>query len=214
MTAPVGDTGQPETPAPMGPRVLARRLSLLAVLAVLAVTSMRAWWLDYDLERALWLARASGWSAAGALLLTLTMSPIARLQAAIGARRPPPGLWLALRRSLGITAALLGIAHAVTAAFGFLHSDWHAIIDLAYLRAGLLTLAILVPLLVTSFPALTRALGVTLWKPLHRLAYGAAALLLQHLLLSPFAPRRLVLALFLATVSTALLRFLPRRLRS
>jgi sulfoxide reductase heme-binding subunit YedZ len=79
-----------------------------------------------------------------------------------------------------------------------------------HLRAGLLALCVLVALLLSSFPSLVRLLGLRTWKELHRLAYVAALLVLQHVLLAPFAPRATVLLLFALAAGVGLLRWLPR----
>ncbi len=196
---------------------LASRLCWLAVASLVVWAIVRAATLGYPLERNLWLARISGWTAASALLLSLSMTPLARLSALLSsllpALRVAPSLWPALRRSLGITAASAALVHAAWSAFVFLDQSWSAIIAHPYLRAGLITLCILTPLLLTSFPAITRALGVRLWKPLHRLSYLAAATLFQHLMLSPFAPRKWVIVIFAIALAIGLLRFLPRRRR-
>jgi DMSO/TMAO reductase YedYZ heme-binding membrane subunit len=68
---------------------------------------------------------------------------------------------------------------------------------------------VLFVLAVTSFPAITRAARVRLWKHLHRLAYAAVLLALHHVLLSPFAPRAVVLAVFGAIAAFGMLRLLP-----
>jgi DMSO/TMAO reductase YedYZ heme-binding membrane subunit len=64
-------------------------------------------------------------------------------------------------------------------------------------------------MLATSFPPLVRRLRVRLWKPLHRLGYLVAILALDHVLLSPFAPRAITLALFALFFAFGLLRLLP-----
>lgn len=202
--------------APSRPAWSARAPRMVAVLGLVIAAAIvaRALSLPYALERELWLARASGWSAAGALLLALTMTPLARAGKRLAPDRLPRALLPALRRAFGIAAACFALVHAATTTLGYLDRDWRSIPDQPYLRAGLVALAILVPLLVTSFPRLTRGLGVRLWKPLHRLAYVAALLVLQHLLLSPFAPRQVVLGIFATAAALGLLRLLPARRRA
>lgn len=189
---------------------MARAVWGLAALIAIIVGG-RALTFDYDLERDLWLSRASGWSALGALLLSLSMTPLGRLAAGIGRLTIDRAIWPALRRNLGIAAATLGLLHAAINVLGYLDFAWGAIVTLPYLRAGLVTLAILVPLLVTSFPRVTRGLRVRLWKPLHRLAYVAALFAFQHVFLAPFAPRRLTLFLFGLVAVLGFVRLLPKR---
>ena len=160
---------------------------------------------EYAPARELWLVRATGYSALGALLLALGATPLARLLP-----RTPP-LLLGLRRGFGISAAGFAAAHAslviATAPFSPL---WHLMWRPQY-RSGLIAATILVLLAVTSFPALVSALGIRLWKNLHRLAYLGVLLVVQHLLLAPFASRRLVLALAAVVLLLGLLRLVPLR---
>lgn len=183
--------------------------SALLLLAILAGAALR----PYPLARELWLIRASGYGALGALFLALSMTPLGRLAArAVPGRtmaNTVPAIWPALRRAFGIAAAWWALAHAAVGLATYLRGSWAAVLDWPHLRAGALALAILAVLLATSFPRLVRLLRVRLWKQLHRLAYVAAIFVFQHLMLSPFAPRRLVLALFATLAAVALLRFLP-----
>jgi DMSO/TMAO reductase YedYZ heme-binding membrane subunit len=82
-----------------------------------------------------------------------------------------------------------------------------------YRRAGVVAALLLALLLLTSYPRVVRALRIRLWKELHRLAYVVALLVVHHLALAPFAPKRAVFvgaALFALLWST---RFLPTRPR-
>lgn len=144
-------------------------------------------------ELALLALRATGWTAAVAFAITLVITPLAR----VGLPRWLPRARLsASRRWFGIATAALALAHAATALVVYLPRDaWSAITQITWLRSGALALALLVPLLLTSFPWIVRKTRVVLWKPLHRLAYVAAALVLHHLVLAPFAPRAWVLGL-------------------
>jgi len=144
-------------------------------------------------DAALLTLRASGWLAALLLLAALAITPLARLAPA---RWPRRGQLVASRRVFGIVAASIALGHALIALAVYLPSEpWQAFVEVTWLRSGALALALLVPLLLTSFPPIVRALRVAAWKPLHRLAYVAAALVVHHLLLAPFAPRAWVLAL-------------------
>jgi methionine sulfoxide reductase heme-binding subunit len=167
--------------------------------------------IDLGWTLALSVARASGWIAAGALGLALSMSPIARIVRFVSPRHAVDADAIPLRRAFGIAAASFALVHAAVAIGGPLDGAWDAIATAPFLRAGLLALLVLAALLVTSFPSLVRKLRVRAWKPLHRLAYAAAALVFLHLVLSPFAPRATVLVVFGALATVALGRFLPRR---
>lgn len=185
--------------------VLGLSVAALAVVGLLVPSQGGAW----DPTRTLWIARGTGWTAVAALMLSLSATPVGRLLALLrpGAKLSP---WFAaFRRAFGIAAALLAMVHAVTVLGGYLRGAWAALLSFSYLRAGLLALVILTTMLVTSFPSLVKRLRVRLWKPLHRLGYLAALLVLVHLLLSPYAPRPLTLELFGALFAIALLRLLP-----
>jgi len=193
--------------ATLSPAVLARRVCSVVSAALVAGFAIYAFNLDFAVERELCLLRATGWSAAGALLLSLSMTPLRSLGQRLGRHRALPYL-PTLRRSLGITSACFALAHGAVALTTYLWDSWPAIPKEPFLRAGLVTLAILTALLMTSFPGVVRALRLRLWKPLHRLAYVAALFAFQHLMLSPFADRRLVLGLYLALALVSCLRLI------
>jgi DMSO/TMAO reductase YedYZ heme-binding membrane subunit len=191
-------------------RIAARVVLLLSVAALgvvgLLVRSQGGTWAP---TRALWLARGTGWTAVGALMISLSATPVGRLLARLRPRsRISP--WLAsFRRAFGIAAAILALLHAAILLGGYLRFAWAAVLSFSYMRVGLVALVILCTMLATSFPPLVQRLRVRLWKPLHRLGYLAALLVLDHLLLSPFAPRATTLALFAALFAIGLLRLLP-----
>lgn len=158
-------------------------------------------------ETALLALRASGWIAAIALLGAIAASPIARLVPRTAGRIGR------VRRALGITAGSVAIGHALVALATYLEPGdrWASIASIAWLRSGALALAVLVPLLLTSFPGPTRILRVRAWKPLHRLAYPAILLVLHHLVLGPFAPRSWLVAMTVLVGLALAARLLPRR---
>lgn len=176
----------------------------LAVFAAVAATE------SYALARELWLIRALGWAAFAALALALSMTPVDRLCRRFAAGRVRSATLLAWRRSMGISAAVLALAHAAFTLATYLRGSWAATLHTPYLRAGLVALAILTALFATSFPELVARLGVRLWRELHRLAYAAAFFVFLHLLTSPFAPRKLTLALLAGLALVEALRFVPR----
>lgn len=159
-------------------------------------------------ERQLWWVRSSGWVALAFLLLALSASPVKRgLEAWRGRsleHRVGP-----LRRALGISAAALASIHALVALKTYLDGAFGSVLSHPWLRAGVLALAVLIALWVTSYPRLVRSLRVKLWKPLHRLAFVAGLLAFQHVMLSPFAPRGWTLAVFGAAAVLGLLRLIP-----
>ncbi|MDA8017003.1 MAG: ferric reductase-like transmembrane domain-containing protein [Thermoanaerobaculia bacterium] len=169
------------------------------------------WSIPWVAERELWLSRASGWAACTALALTLSMTPLSRAFVWATARPISGAQITALRRALGISSAWLALLHGAWSFVVYLDAAWTAVSYWPYLRAGLAALVVLLVLLSTSFAGFNRRLRIRLWKPLHRLSYIAGLLVFQHLLLAPFAPKRLVLGLVALLLCIELARFLPRR---
>ncbi len=165
----------------------------------------------WALERDLFLVRASGWCALAALSGALCASPIGRVIARVRGGAEP--YVSALRRALGITAAASATLHGALALSTYLRDALDRVLELSWIRAGVLAWLVLAALWITSYPAAVRALRVRLWKPLHRLAYVAALFALQHTLLAPLAPRTWVLAVFGAVLAIGLLRLVPKRPR-
>lgn len=137
-------------------------------------------------------ARASGLLACVVLLAALSINPLSAL---VPSWRGPSARAKAVRRRLGISAACFALAHAAVAFVGRLGAQPSALLQTSHLYAGMGALGILLLLLLTSYPRLVRTLRLTAWKEFHRLSYLAVLLVVQHVLLSPFADRRLVLAL-------------------
>jgi sulfoxide reductase heme-binding subunit YedZ len=178
----------------------------LVFLGTIAVLASGA---DYGLERELFAIRATGYAALAALCLALSMSPLGRMLVRVPRLASARVLAPALRRSYGISAGVLALLHAALVLNTYLADDLLVLVTLPFARSGLVALIILSLLLLTSFPRLVRALRIQLWKHLHRLAYVAALLVFQHMMLSPFAPRAQTLAIFGALVAVGMLRVLP-----
>lgn len=164
--------------------------------------------LPYPLEREVWLARASGWMALVALAGALCVTPLSGPLEALGL---PAARRHATRRALGVTSAWLALLHAAVALSTYLSWNWAVVIRRPHLRAGLVAAAVLALLLATSYPRVVRALRMTTWKELHRLAYVAALLTALHVLQSPFADRALSLVFFGGLLAVGLGRLLGRR---
>ncbi len=162
------------------------------------------------------LARFSGWLSLVALSLSLCVSPVLRLSQRFEIGRLSTVRAPELRRLTGMASAWLALVHL---ALGFipLHDEARAsaawLLDTAHVRAGLSALLVLLALLLSSFAAVVRGLHLRAWKELHRLAYVAFACAVQHVLLSPFAPRAWVLSLFAVICAIGLLRLLPRAVK-
>jgi len=180
--------------------------SVLGLTAVGTIAGGARWLVLQDLI----YARGTGWLACGALWLSLCVSPVARL-----ARRAFPNRRAAipapvLRRALGMTAAWFAMLHALAALKGPLQNDFAAALDTTHLMAGASALGVLLLLLLTSFDTWIKRLRLRYFKPLHRLAFAAALLVLQHLALSPSCPRWLVLVLTCTFAIGLALRALPK----
>ena len=188
-------------------RIAAASTSAAAVLALAGVVGLAAaerW----QVARELVLSRGTGWLALSTLLLSLSVNPLGRVAsrlAHIGVTMPGLGV---TRRALGMTSAWLAFLHAGLALATTLRGNWAAVLSWPHLHAGLAALSVLVLLLATSFRAVVVRLRLSFFKELHRLGYVAALLALQHVLLSPFAPRTLTLLLFGAAFLLGLARFL------
>lgn len=192
---------------PSARRKLAVAVAFMAFAAI-GVVAWRATRESWEPARALAWARQSGWVAFGALLASLSVTPLARFAARV--RGPLPVLASAglLRRALGMAAAWLALWHVWTALSGTLAWNWAALWSWPHLRAGLAALCVLLVLLLTSFARVIALLRLRFFRELHRLAYIAPLLVLQHVLLAPFAPRGLALGLVLATLVLGLARCL------
>lgn len=188
---------------------LSRRICFTLGIILAGLFGTTAVFMPYDMARELWLIQATGYTALGALFVALLITPTLRLVRYVTAKNLNVVVWTAFRRSFGISAACFACAHAALTLTTYLQGSWPFILTSPYLRAGLTTLTILIVLLLTSFPKITRLLHIRLWKQLHRLSYIAALLLFQHLMQSPFASRQLVIVLFVGLVLFGSLRLLP-----
>lgn len=177
--------------------------SLLSLLIGLGVTYADG----YLQTKMIAMSRISGWLAIVALLASLCATPVGRILMFVG--NPAHVHARAFRRALGISSACISFIHAALALFGVLRVNVSLLIQWPHLRSAIEALAVLTILLLTSFPGV-RILRVHLWKELHRLAYLAALLVLQHMLLAPFASLRWILICFGLTATIGLLRFVPK----
>ncbi len=184
-------------------------LSCSVSVAIAIYFVLQALQIDYLLARDLAISRGTGYAALGFLFASLSMTPLRRLGKRLGNGWLRGATWMALRRTFGMAAAWWALVHAAWTLEHYLDNTWASVVHEPYLRAGLVTLLILALLLLTSFPRLVKQLRIRLWKQLHVLAYLAAFFLLQHLLLSPFAPRRRTIVIFAALLAVATLRLVP-----
>lgn len=184
-------------------RRIASRISMTVALCGTAIVLTYAQRDAYAPVRTLRLATASGWLAATCLVLALCVSPIQYARTRAGRSRPS---WLpATRRSLGMAAAICGFIHA---AYGLLTIPGlpALLFSLAWLRAGLLTLCILLTLFATSYDFVLRRLRLQHWKELHRLVYAAAIVLAMHVILGPYGSPAIELNFLSLVVVLLLLR--------
>jgi sulfoxide reductase heme-binding subunit YedZ len=188
----------------------AARLEVAIVAAVALLSGAVIALEPYPVERELLLARVTGYGAVASLAAALLATPALRMWTRLGRAAPSKATVSAYRRAFGKAAAWLALAHGALMFFTYLGSEVLGLVR-PYLRSGGLAALLLALLLLTSYPRVVRALRVRLWKELHRLAYVAALLVVHHLALAPFAPKRAVFlgaALFALAWAT---RFLPTR---
>ncbi|MDH5674115.1 MAG: ferric reductase-like transmembrane domain-containing protein [Myxococcales bacterium] len=196
--------------APRPRRVVARVVAACSAvgLAAIGIAAVIEPWAE---TRALVIARGSGWLACGALLTSLCITPLSRLAerltVAPRARRLAP----VVRRALGMASAWLALLHAAVSLAGPLDLELLPLATWPHLRAGASALCVLLLLLATSYGSVVTRLRLTMFRELHRLAFVAAALVLQHALLSAYASRQLVLGVFGAALLFGLLRWLPTK---
>jgi sulfoxide reductase heme-binding subunit YedZ len=153
-------------------------------------------------------ASATGWLAGSLLALALCVTPLQHVWSRWGRSRPS---WLgALRRSFGIAAASCSVLHGGFALF-MLPGVSALLFSIAWLRAGLLALCILMTLFVTSFDPVLRRLRLQHWKELHRLVYPAAFLLAMHVILGPFGSPAIEVSFFSFLGLLLALRLWPLR---
>lgn len=189
-------------------RRVAARISLTVAAVGAAIATAYAAVDAYTPVRTLRFANATGWLAGSLLMLALCVTPLQRVLARVGRSRP---VWLtSLRRSFGIAAASCGLAHAAYALLS-LPGIAGLVFAVPWLRAGLLTLCILLALLLTSFDGVLRRLRLQHWKELHRLVYPAAVVLALHVLLGPYGSPAIELIFFSAVACLLMLRFLTAR---
>jgi methionine sulfoxide reductase heme-binding subunit len=150
-----------------------------------------------------------GWWTLTFLLLALVPTPLQKLTG---------WTWPAVyRRMLGLFAFFYGCLHFTCYVGVDQFFDWHAIaadiVKRKFITIGMLALALLTPLALTSTNRAVRRLGYVRWKRLHRLVYLAAVCGVVHFVWRVKADLRepLIFASVLGVL--LLLRLAPRRRR-
>ena len=118
----------------------------------------------------------TGSIAIGLLILSLAITPIRSLTK-----------WkkvFLFRRPLGLMAFYYAMAHIAIYVVHDQERNFAAIgqelLHRSYLQAGLVSACLLLPLALTSTPAMMKRLGLARWKKLHRLVYPSAILAVVH----------------------------------
>ena len=110
------------------------------------------------------------------LLITLAITPLRRLTGWHAAIR--------LRRMLGLFAFFYGSLHFLTYVvfdhFFALESMLEDLTDRRFVTAGFTAFVLMIPLALTSTPAMVRRLGGRRWQALHRLVYASACAGVVH----------------------------------
>jgi len=111
------------------------------------------------------------------LLITLAMTPLRRLSG--------QGVWLRLRRMLGLFCFFYACLHFLTWLGLDREFAWSGVVDdvvkRPYITLGFLAFVLLIPLAATSTKGMMRRLGLA-WRRLHRLIYLIAVLAVVHFL--------------------------------
>jgi methionine sulfoxide reductase heme-binding subunit len=159
-------------------RVLCKAAVWAVGLAPLAALGWWAWTGDLTANPISFVTNTLGEWAFRFLLAALAMTP---LRIVFGVAWP-----LALRRLLGLFAFFYaGLHFAVWVGLDHFF-DWGQlladVVKRPYITVGLLALASLVPLAVTSTRGMMRRLGAARWRRLHRLVYLTAVLAALHFL--------------------------------
>ncbi|MFN0105060.1 MAG: sulfite oxidase heme-binding subunit YedZ [Bryobacteraceae bacterium] len=148
----------------------------LLCLIPLAILAWRWQNNDLGINRLETVARYTGNWTLRFLLLSLCITPLRRIPGQSGLIR--------FRRMIGLFAFFYGTLHALH--YFALDVQWNMEIikeDLTLRRffiAGMLGLALMVPLAATSFQAAIRWMGGKRWQLLHRLAYVSATAGVVH----------------------------------
>lgn len=125
------------------------------------------------------LERQFGENALLLLMATLFVSPLRRF-AGVNLMR--------LRRALGVLMFLHAMLHLTVWLVLDVQLDWAAVTEdvlkRPHIAAGMVAIALLLPLAATSNDVSVRRLGAMAWSRLHRLTYPVAVLVAVHLLLS------------------------------
>jgi len=147
-------------------------------LAPLAMLVWRAWGEDLGPNPISAVTNTLGDWTFRLLLATLALTPLRLL---LGLRWP-----LLLRRLLGLFAFSYAVLHFAVWVVIDRFFDWPGMVaDIAkrpYITVGMLALATLVPLALTSTAGMMRRLGARAWRRLHRLVYLTGALAALHFL--------------------------------
>ena len=118
----------------------------------------------------------TGSIAIGLLILSLAVTPIRKWTG-----------WKTVflyRRPLGLMAFFYAISHIAIYVVHDQERNFPAIgqelLHRRYLQAGLVSACLMLPLALTSTPAMMKRLGLARWKKLHRLVYPAAIFAVIH----------------------------------
>ena len=193
----------------MRPKKLSKTLVLLSASILVSVYLIFYMRIEYPHTRNIWMIQALGYTALGALFLSLLVGSYLKVMSYFGGKIKNKPLAIALRRHLGIVAALFALSHFCWVMSTYLRFNWEILLELSYLRAGLVGLITLVLLLLTSFPFIIKTLKIKYWNELHRLAYVIPLFLMQHLLLSPFALREVSIIISIGFALLLCTRLVP-----
>ena len=160
-------------------RFVLKPLAFLAGLAPLAVLAVWGVTGDLGANPVETINRFLGDWALRILLVSLAITPLARITGS--------ATWVRFRRMAGLFAFFYAVLHLTSYVWIDQHFDWTAIwsdiVKRTYITVGMAALLLLIPLAVTSPKAMVKRLGGRRWRKLHRLVYPAAILVVVHYVL-------------------------------
>lgn len=157
-------------------RIIATKITLfLGLLEPFAYLAVRAVMNGLGPDPAKALVDQTGLWSLRILWLSLAMTPLRILTG-----QPS---WIRYRRMIGLFALFYVVCHALIYTFLLFGADWAALgrelTKRPYIMVGVLALALLVPLGITSTRSWQRRLGRR-WVQLHKVVYGVGILAIIH----------------------------------
>jgi DMSO/TMAO reductase YedYZ heme-binding membrane subunit len=178
-------------------RIMVYSISVMVWISLFSIAQL--------MNDGIYLGRWYAYTSLIFLYLTLLASPLYSVFPAL----PYKPIYVKARKALGVSAFFFALLHAYTAFFnvvgGFAALPFVSGKFLLSLAAGFTALSILTIMAITSLDWMIQKLG-RYWKPLHRLVYFAAFMILLHgtTVTAHFLRMRVVMVLFYIAVALLL----------